>query len=124
MRYIIQQDGNATVIRRVAVPGRLASLGIMGTRFRRILKPLRPSQHYRIEEFKEDPLLIPHYVERRHGVLQTVDVIFSSLSITQLIISVRFVKALNFTNLENFGDSWGENNASSKVDHVNQCCLK
>ena len=39
-------------------------------------------------------------------------------------ISVRFVKSLNFTNLENFGDSWGENDASWNVDHGNQCCLK
>ena len=31
-------------------------------------------------------------------------------------ISVRFVKSLNFSNLENFGDSWGENDVSWKVD--------
>ena len=39
-------------------------------------------------------------------------------------ISVRFVKSLNFTNLENLGDSWGENNASWKVDHGDISCLK
>ena len=38
-------------------------------------------------------------------------------------ICVRLVIFLNFSNLENFGDSWGENNASWKVDHENQCCL-
>ena len=38
-------------------------------------------------------------------------------------IAVRFVKSLNFTNLDNFGESWGENDASWKVDHGNQCCL-
>ena len=39
-------------------------------------------------------------------------------------IYVRFVKSLNFSNLENFGDSWGENDAPWKVDHGNQLCLK
>ena len=39
-------------------------------------------------------------------------------------ICVRFVKSLNYSNLENFGDSWGENDASWKVDHGDQCCLK
>ena len=36
-------------------------------------------------------------------------------------ISVRFVKSLNISHLENFGDSWRENYASWKVDHENQC---
>ena len=36
-------------------------------------------------------------------------------------IYVRFVKSLNFSNLETFGDSWGENDASWKVDHGVQC---
>ena len=39
-------------------------------------------------------------------------------------ICIRFVKSFNFQNLENFGDSWGENDASWKVEHGNQCCLK
>ena len=39
-------------------------------------------------------------------------------------ICVRFFKSLNFSNLENFGDSWGENDASWNVDHGDLCCLK
>ena len=39
-------------------------------------------------------------------------------------ICVGFLKSLYFSNLENFGDSWGENDASWKVDHENQFCLK
>ena len=33
-------------------------------------------------------------------------------------------QSLNFSNLENVGDSWRENDAFWKVDHGNQCCLK
>ena len=39
-------------------------------------------------------------------------------------IAVRFVISWNFWNLENFDDSWEENDASRKVDHRNQCCFK
>ena len=39
-------------------------------------------------------------------------------------IAVRFVKSLNFMNLENFGDSWGKNNTIWNVDHGNQWWLK
>ena len=33
-------------------------------------------------------------------------------------------QSLNFSNLENFGNCWGENDASWKVFHGYQCCLK
>ena len=34
------------------------------------------------------------------------------------------VKSRNFSDLENFGDSWRENDASWKIYHGDQCCLK
>ena len=39
-------------------------------------------------------------------------------------IYVRFVISFNFSNLENFDDFCGEKDASSKVYHQDQCCLK
>ena len=36
----------------------------------------------------------------------------------------KFIKSLNFSNLENVGNSWRENNASWMVDHEDQYCLK
>ena len=39
-------------------------------------------------------------------------------------ICVGFVKFVNCLNLKIFGDSWGENDASWKVDYGTQCCLK
>jgi len=42
---------------------------------------------------------------------------------SEIFLSIRFVKSLNFSNLENFGDSWRENDASWKVDYRYKCCL-
>ena len=36
------------------------------------LKTPRTSQYYRIEEFKGDPELVPHYVERRQPLRQQI----------------------------------------------------
>ena len=46
------QTRKTTAIRRVQLSERLATLGIMGFQLRASLKPLGPSQHYRIEGFK------------------------------------------------------------------------
>ena len=43
---------------------RLASLGIMGNQLRLLLES-RTSQHYRIDGFKGDHHLGPHYAETR-----------------------------------------------------------
>ena len=36
---------------------------------------------------------------------------------SEIFLSIIFVKFLNFSNLENFGDSWRENDASWKIYH-------
>ena len=96
---------------RVADRERLVSLGIMGAHLRappethrtitalsyrgHPLKPLGPSQHYRIEGFKRSLLnSVPHYAETRLSLGQRVP-FFSCLDISVGFIFLMFEIKIN-----------------------------